>query len=97
MTTLTPIVVLAALMAGEPASASTSTPDGMSDQDADAAAVRGELEGMRWLIFGDDDVEGANDRPFEQVVPARRPAKSGSMLHVRTHFLPELIRHSFDL
>jgi hypothetical protein len=69
----------------------------VSDQDADEAALQGELDGMRWLIFGEDDVEGGIDRPLEELVPHRRPAKGGSLLHIRTHFLPELIRHGNDL
>jgi hypothetical protein len=88
-------MVLASLLALAPAESRTVQPS--SDQDADEAALRGELDGMRWLVFGEDEVEGGHDRPFEQVVPHRRPAKGSSLLEVRTHFLPELIRYSFDL
>jgi hypothetical protein len=49
------------------------------------------------LVFGEDEVEGADDRPLEQVVPHRRPAKGSSRLEVRTQFLPELVRYSYDL
>jgi hypothetical protein len=89
-------LVLASLATLAPATG-RAPPAPLSDQDADEAAVRGELDGMRWLVFGEDEVEGANDRPLEQVVPHRRAAKGSSLLEVRTHFLPELIRYSYDL
>jgi hypothetical protein len=89
-------LTLTIVLSGEPGSDSGRLDD-PSDQDADRAALRGELDGMRWLVFGDDEVDGASDRPLEQVVPHRRAAKGGSLLHVRTHFLPELIRHAIDL
>ena len=92
MNPILPLVLLA-VSSGAPA---PNTPNG-TDQDADEAAVRGELDGMRWLVFGEDDVEGGIDRPLEQLVPHRRPAKGGSLLDIRTHFVPELIRHGNDL
>lgn len=92
------IVFATVLAAPPPAPAPAApTPAPVSDQDADAAAVAGELDGMRHLIFGEDDVEGAVNRPLEQVVPHRRPGKGGSLIKVRAHFLPELIRRSIDL
>lgn len=100
MSTITVLLfaTIAAAPPPAPASPTRAVETGpMSDQDADAAAVAGELDGMRHLIFGEDDVEGAVDRPLEQVVPHRGPGKSGSLIKVRAHFLPELIRRSIDL
>jgi hypothetical protein len=90
-------LTLTTSLAAAPGSEPSGRLDFPSDQDADRAALRGELDGMRWLVFGEDEVDGAVDRPLEQVVPHRRAAKGGSLLHVRTHFVPELLRYAFDL
>jgi hypothetical protein len=69
-----------------------------SDADADAAALRGTVDGVRSLEFREADaVQGAVNRSGEQAVPGRRKPTHESLIRIRAHFIPELVRLSLDL
>jgi RNA polymerase sigma-70 factor (ECF subfamily) len=69
-----------------------------SDQDADAAALRGNREGgLTYYDFENDTVEGATLHPEGQNVTSRPRGPMGSLLTLRGHFLPELIVMAMDV
>jgi hypothetical protein len=71
--------------------------DEYSNQDADEAAYQGTDEQGSHYIFKGDELTGEVLTPEGQLIPWRRPVKSGSLISVRPHFLPELIRLATDV
>ena len=68
-----------------------------SDQDADTAACNTNDEGTTTCWFENDVVGGAVLKPEGQNISARRESPWGSLLRVRAHFLPELVRMAQDV
>lgn len=64
------------------------------EQDADAAARQGNTS---VYIFDNDHLDGEVLTPAGEIIPYRRPAKSPSLIRLRAHFMPELVRMSTDL
>lgn len=68
-----------------------------SDQDADSAACKTTDEGTTTCWFENDVVGGAVLKPEGQNLSARARTPFGSLIKVRGHFLPELIRMAQDV
>ena len=47
--------------------------------------------------FSGDTIEGDLIKPEGSTVDARDFAKHGSLIHIRTHFIPEIIKSAEDL
>jgi hypothetical protein len=67
------------------------------DQDADAAALQGSEGDTKHYVFENDRLDGEVLTSEGVIIPYRRPAKGPSLIHLRAHFMPELIRLSTDL
>lgn len=89
MLTLSLAAVLS-VSTGAPAPAPTQ-------QDADEAARVGTVGGVTVYDFEDDSVEGELLSPEGANLTARGRAKHASLIEIRPHFIPELIRMSYDL
>jgi hypothetical protein len=68
-----------------------------NDQDADTAACTTNDEGTTTCSFDNDVVGGAVLKPEGENLAARRDSPWGSLLRVRAHFLPELVRMAQDV
>jgi hypothetical protein len=68
-----------------------------NDQDADTAACTTNDEGTTTCSFDNDVVGGAVLKPEGQNLTARGKKAWGSLIRVRGHFLPELIRMAQDV
>jgi hypothetical protein len=64
--------------------------------DADAAARVGEHRGTTIYDFDDDNVEGEVLSPDGANVSSRSRVKHASLIEIRPHFMPELIRMALD-
>ena len=94
-----PTVALAAALA-TPAVAHAKPPRKqaapVSDQDADEAALVGNLE-TREYIFDGDTVDGENLRPGGENITARVNVHHESLIRIRGHFISELITLATDV
>lgn len=79
----------------KPATATAKAP--VSDQDADSAACKTTDEGTTTCWFDNDVVGGAVLRPEGQNLGARALKEWGSLIRIRPHFLPELVRMAQDV
>jgi hypothetical protein len=69
-----------------------------SDEDADAAALSGRVNGTsQYTKFEDEVVEGQTDAPGGVNVVSRGDVTMKSLLRIRGHFLPELVRMATDV
>ncbi len=68
-----------------------------SDQDADAAACKTTDEGTTTCWFENDTVGGVVLKPEGQNLSARGRTPFRSLITIRGHFLPELIRMAQDV
>ena len=67
-------------------------------QDADAAAMAGtNNEGVTVYDFEDDDVDGEVLSPEGANLSSRGRSKHASMITIRPHFIPELIKMANDV
>ena len=70
----------------------------VSDQDADEAArVSGDEEQTTRYIFDDDALEGEVLNPDGTMIMHRPQPKMPSLISLRGHFVPELIRLGSDV
>jgi len=67
-----------------------------SDQDADTAA-RGGGGGATVYDFDDDNVDGEVLSPEGANIASRAGAKHASLITIRPHFIPELIKMANDV
>ena len=69
-----------------------------SDEDADAAALSGMVNGVsQYTKFEADVVTGETNAPGGVNVQSRGRTRMKSLLRIRAHFLPELIALARDL
>lgn len=100
LTTVALIVVLAqaSLAQARGGKPSKRAAPAASDTDADEAAkVEGRGNHTTAYDFDDDDVRGLVVRPEGMPVGAQARARFPSLLSIRGHFLPELIRMAKDV
>jgi hypothetical protein len=94
MSTLT--LLLSATLALAPQAAPRGeTPT--NDVDADDAALKGTDGGVSVYEFADDKLTGEHLSPDGNLIPWRRPPNHPSLIDLRGHFMPELIRLALDL
>ena len=66
--------------------------------DADAGALQGQNgEGLTVYDFEDDDVDGEVLSPEGANLSSRGRSKHASMITIRPHFIPELIKMANDI
>ena len=82
------------ILALAPAPAKPAPP---TDQDADEAALVKRGEDGNWYVFGEEELTGEVMTPEGTLVPWRRPPHFESMITIRPHFLPELLKLALDL
>ncbi len=69
-----------------------------SDQDADSAANKGRAGGGTTVYdFDDDNVDGELLSPEGANVASRGRTKHASLITIRPHFIPELIKMANDV
>jgi len=68
-----------------------------SNQDADEAALVGQSGDVRIYDFEDDTVEGEVLSPEGANITSRGRVKHESLIRIRPHFIPELIRLANDI
>ncbi|TPV92866.1 MAG: hypothetical protein B7733_23520 [Myxococcales bacterium FL481] len=66
-------------------------------QDADEAAFKGEQGGATVYDFEDDNVDGEILRPEGALINSRAGTRHASLITLRRHFIPELIRMAEDI
>jgi hypothetical protein len=67
------------------------------DADADEAALKGTEGGVSVYEFAGDELTGDHLSPDGNLIPWRRPPHHESLIDLRGHFMPELVRLSLDL
>ncbi len=65
--------------------------------DADAGAFRGQQGGATVYDFEDDNVDGEVLSPEGALISSRGRSKHASLITIRPHFIPELIKMSMDI
>ena len=65
--------------------------------DADEGARRGSSGGATVYDFEDDNVDGEALRPTGANISSRGRSKHASMITIRPHFIPELIKMAQDI
>ena len=65
--------------------------------DADSAANRGQQGGTTVYDFDDDNVDGELLSPDGANISSRSGTKHASLITIRPHFIPELIRMANDV
>jgi len=65
--------------------------------DADASANRGSAGGTTVYDFDDDNVDGELLSPDGANISSRSGTKHASLITIRPHFIPELIRMANDV
>jgi hypothetical protein len=65
--------------------------------DADASANRGQQGGTTVYDFDDDNVDGELLSPDGANISSRSGTKHASLITIRPHFIPELIRMANDV
>ena len=73
-----------------------AVPQPASDTDADEAARVGDRSGTTIYDFSDDNVEGEVLSPDGANVASRGRVKHASLIEIRPHFIPELIKLALD-
>lgn len=68
-----------------------------SDTDADSAANKGRGSGTTVYDFDDDNVDGELLSPEGANVASRGRTKHASLITIRPHFIPELIKMAQDV
>lgn len=68
-----------------------------SDQDADASANKGKSSGTTVYDFDDDNVDGELLSPEGANIASRGRTKHASLITIRPHFIPELIKMANDV
>lgn len=68
-----------------------------NNQDADASAFRGSEGGATVYDFEDDNVDGEILSPEGALISSRGRSKHASLITIRPHFIPELIKMSMDI
>lgn len=93
MTTLTLLftTVLALAPQAKPAA------EAPTHADADDAALQSSDGNVSVYEFADDTLTGEHLSPDGSLIPWRQPTHHGSLIDLRGHFLPELVRLSLDL
>ena len=86
----TALLTIAALML-------VSVPAYAAPADADEAARSGSSGGATVYDFEDDDVDGEILSPEGANLSSRIGTKHASMITIRPHFIPELIKMSHDI
>lgn len=68
------------------------------NQDADAdARVSAPNSQTKQYIYDDEDIDGESLRPDHERVDFRPPGKHPSLIQVRAHFIPQLLRMATDV
>ena len=65
--------------------------------DADSSALKGQADGVTVYDFEDDDVDGEVLSPEGANLSSRGRSKHASMITIRPHFIPELIKMANDI
>jgi len=65
--------------------------------DADSAAFKGSQGGATVYDFEDDNVDGEILSPDGALISSRGRSKHASLITIRPHFIPELIKMSMDI
>lgn len=86
------ITLLTTLFASTTAYAAPAT-----DQDADSSANKGKASGTTVYDFDDDNVDGELLSPEGANVASRGRTKHASLITIRPHFIPELIKMANDV
>lgn len=68
-----------------------------NDVDADDAALQGSEGGVSVYEFSDDKLTGEHLSPDGNLIPWVRPPHQPSLINLRAHFMPELVRLALDL
>jgi len=68
-----------------------------NDADADEAALKGSDGTVSIYEFADDKLTGEHLSPDGNLIPWRRPPQHASLIDLRGHFLPELVKLALDL
>lgn len=68
-----------------------------NDTDADEAALKSSDGTVSVYEFADDTLTGEHLTPDGNLIPWRRPPQHPSLINLRGHFNPELIRLTLDL
>ena len=68
-----------------------------NDTDADEAALKGTEGDVSVYEFADDKLTGEHLSPDGNLIPWRRPPQHPSLIDLRGHFMPELVRLALDL
>ncbi|MCA9635604.1 MAG: hypothetical protein KC420_06185 [Myxococcales bacterium] len=68
-----------------------------NDQDADSAAMKGNAGGTTVYDFEDDNVDGELLSPEGANISSRGRTKHASLITIRPHFIPELIKMANDV
>jgi len=87
-------VLLSTTFALAPAPAPAAAP--ASDQDADDAARIGGEGDVSVYEFADDTLTGEHLSADGSLIPWRRPPHHESLIDLRGHFTPELVRLALD-
>lgn len=90
MTTLSLLLTLA--LAPQPAPQPEAT-----NAEADDAAFKGNDGDVSVYEFADDTLTGDHLSPDGKLIQFRRPAHHPSLIDLRGHFMPELVRLALDL
>ena len=68
-----------------------------NDADADDAALQRTDGDVSVYEFADDKLTGEHLSPDGNLIPWRRPPQHPSLIDLRGHFMPELVRLALDL
>lgn len=75
-----------------------AAPAAKTDNDADAAAAKGRgASGTTVYDFDDDNVDGELLSPEGANIASRGRTKHASLITIRPHFIPELIKMAQDV
>lgn len=92
------MTITSLLLSATVAFAPTDAPDvEPSSQEADDAAYVGEEGQTSVYEFADDKLTGEHLSPDGSLIPWRRPTQHPSLIDLRGHFMPELVRLALDL
>jgi hypothetical protein len=94
MSTLT-LLLSATLSLAPQAASRTEAPT--NDADADEAALKSTDGNVSVYEFAGDELTGDHLSPDGNLIPWRRPPQHPSLIDLRAHFLPELVRLALDL
>ena len=93
----TSILLLSTTLAFAPADRPPAPRAEVSDQDADEAARVGGDGDVSVYKFADDRLTGEHLSSDGSLIPWRRPPHHESLIVLRGHFMPELVRLGLDL